>query len=164
MQNEENSEENEEKENEVKNNLEINISGGISHITSDRKKTVEIPITIEINTINSNKVNYSKETLLIFNTNELNLEQILLILRIFNDKMGNDDKIYSNIFKSGEGLTKAHINYILDIKDNNYTEIFKETEKINYEKNQTPNTSIINMSNSSNITYSNNSPNSLRNL
>ena len=134
VQNEENSEENEEKENEIKNNLEINISGGISHITSDRKKTVEIPITIEINTINSNKVNYSKETLLIFNTNELNLEQILLILRIFNDKMGNDDKIYSNIFKSGEGLTKAHINYILDIKDNNYTEIFKETEKINYEK------------------------------
>ena len=132
---EENEEENsEEKENDGKNNLEINISGGISHITSDRKKTVEVPITIEINTINSNKVNYSKETLLIFNTNELNLEQILLILRIFNDKMGNDDKIYSNIFISGEGLTKSHINYILSIKDNNYTEIFKETEKINSEK------------------------------
>ena len=135
VRNEDSFDENEdiEKEN-MKNNLEINISGGISHITSDKKKTVEIPITIEINTINSNQVNYSKETLLIFNTNELNLEQILLILRIFNDKMGKDDKIYSNIFKSGEGLTKDHINYILNIKDNNYTEIFKETEKINYEK------------------------------
>ena len=133
VQNEESSDENDENEN-IRNNLEINISGGISHITSDRKKTVEIPITIEINTINSNQVMYSKETLLIFNTNELNLEQILLILRIFNDKMGNDDKIYSNIFKSGEGLTKSNINYILDIKDNNYTEIFKETEKINHEK------------------------------
>ena len=135
VRNEESSDENDDKENEnEKNNLEINISGGISHITSDKKKTVDIPITIEINTINSYPVNYSKETLLIFNTNELNLEQILLILRIFNDKMGNEDKIYSNIFKSGEGLTKAHINYILEIKDNNYTEIFKETEKINYEK------------------------------
>ena len=135
VRNEESSDENDEKENENdKNNLEINISGGISHITSDKKKTVEIPITIEINTINSHQVDYTKETLLIFNTNELNLEQILLILRIFNEKMGKDDKIYSNIFKSGEGLTKAHINYILDIKDNNYTEIFKETEKINYEK------------------------------
>ena len=134
VRNEENEEENEENYNDIKNNMEINISGGISHITSDRKKTVEVPITIEINTINSNKVNYSKETLLIFNTNELNLEQILLILRIFNDKMGKDDKIYSNIFKSGEGLTKSHINYILSIKDNNYTEIFKETEKINSEK------------------------------
>ena len=133
--NEENSEENSDGDNEnIKSNLEMNISGGISHIISDKKKTVEIPITIEINTINSIQANYSKETLLIFNTNELNLEQILLILRIFNDKMGKDDKIYSNIFKSGEGLTKAHINYILDIKDNNYTEIFKETEKINYEK------------------------------
>ena len=135
VRNEESFDENEDNEKEnMKNNLEINISGGISHITSDKKKTVEIPITIEINTINSNQVNYSKETLLIFNTNELNLEQILLILRIFNDKMGKDDKIYSNIFKSGEGLTKDHINYILNIKDNNYTEIFKETEKINYEK------------------------------
>ena len=135
VRNEDSFDENEDNEKEnMKNNLEINISGGISHITSDKKKTVEIPITIEINTINSNQVNYSKETLLIFNTNELNLEQILLILRIFNDKMGKDDKIYSNIFKSGEGLTKGHINYILNIKDNNYTEIFKETEKINYEK------------------------------
>ena len=135
VRNEDSFDENEDNEKEnMKNNLEINISGGISHITSDKKKTVEIPITIEINTINSNQVNYSKETLLIFNTNELNLEQILLILRIFNDKMGKDDKIYSNIFKSGEGLTKDHINYILNIKDNNYTEIFKETEKINYEK------------------------------
>ena len=135
VRNEESSDENDEKENDNdKNNLEINISGGISHITSDKKKTVEIPITIEINTINSYQVDYTKETLLIFNTNELNLEQILLILRIFNEKMGKDDKIYSNIFKSAEGLTKAHINYILDIKDNNYTEIFKETEKINYEK------------------------------
>ena len=135
VQNEESFDENSDRDNEnIKNNLEINISGGISHIISDKKKTVEIPITIEINTINSIQANYSKETLLIFNTNELNLEQILLILRIFNDKMGKDDKIYSNIFKSGEGLTKAHINYILEIKDNNYTEIFKETEKINYEK------------------------------
>ena len=135
VRNDESSDENEEKENDNdKNNLEINISGGISHITSDKKKTVEIPITIEINTINSHQVDYTKETLLIFNTNELNLEQILLILRIFNEKMGKDDKIYSNIFKSGEGLTKSHINYILNIKDNNYTEIFKETEKINYEK------------------------------
>ena len=132
VQNEESSEENENNEN--KNNLEINISGGISHITSDRKKTVEIPITIEINSLNVTQVEYSKETLLIFNTNELNLEQILAILRIFNDKMGKNDKIYSNIFKSGEGLTKTHINYILNIKDNNYSEIFKETEKINYEK------------------------------
>ena len=132
--NEENSDDNEDKEENIKNNLEINISGGISHITSDRKKTIEIPITIELNTINCKQVNYSKETLLIFNTNELNLEQILLILGIFNDKMGNEDKIYCNIFKSGEGLTKANINYILNIKDKNYTEIFKETEKINYEK------------------------------
>ena len=37
-----------------KGNLEINISGGISHITSDIKKIVEIPITLEINIINSN--------------------------------------------------------------------------------------------------------------
>ena len=134
VRNEESSEENDEKENENKNNLEINISGGISHITSDRKKTVEIPITIEINTINSYHINYTKETLLIFNTNELNLDQILLILRLFNDKMGKDDKIYSNIFKSGEGLTKSQINYILEIKNNDYTEIFKETERINYSK------------------------------
>ena len=124
-------------ENEPSNNnskLEINISGAISHITSDKKKTVEIPITIEINTINSNIINYSKETLLIFNTNALNLEQILIILKIFNEKMGKNDKIYSNIFKYGEGLNKEQINYILNKKDNNYYDIFKETERINYEK------------------------------
>ena len=120
--------------NNNKGNLEINISGGISHITSDIKKTVEIPITIEINTINSNIVNYSKETLLIFNTNSLNLEQVLLILRIFSEKMNKDDKIYSNIFKSVQGLGKKQIDDILNIKNNNYFDVFKETERINYEK------------------------------
>ena len=117
-----------------KGNLEINMSGGISHITSDIKKTVEIPITIEINTINSNIVNYSKETLLIFNTNSLNLEQVLLILKIFCEKMDKDDKIYSNIFKSVEGLGKKQIKDIISIKNNNYFDVFKETERINYEK------------------------------
>ena len=118
-------------------NIEINISGGMSHITSDTKKTVEIPITIEINTINSANVNYSKETLLIFNTNSLNLEQVLLILRIFSEKMGNEDKIYSNIFKSVEGLGKKQIMDIIKIKNNNYYNVFKETERINYEKIRT---------------------------
>ena len=116
------------------NNIEINISGGISHIISNSKRAVEIPITIEINTLNSSKVNYSKETLLIFNTNSLNLEQVLLILKIFDDKMGKDDKIYSNIFKSVEGLGKDKIDEILNIKNNNYFSVFKETERINYEK------------------------------
>ena len=115
-------------------NLEINISGGISHITSDIKKTVEVPITIEINTINSPIVNYSKETLLIFNTNALNLEQVLLILRIFNEKMGKNDKIFSNIFKSVHGLGKKELNDILNINYNNYFTVFKETQRINYEK------------------------------
>ena len=72
--------------------------------------------------------------MLIFNTNALNLEQVLLILKIFNEKMGKDDKIYSNIFKSGEGLDKKQIDYILNIKNNNYYDVFKETERINYEK------------------------------
>ncbi len=130
----ENKNENEYSNNNDNSNIEINISGGISHITSDIKKTVEIPITIEINTINSSTIVYSKETLLIFNTNALNLEQVLLILKIFNEKMGKDDKIYSNIFKSGEGLDKKQIEYILNIKNNNYYDVFKETERINYEK------------------------------
>ena len=136
LQNEENNNVDNKNENNSSNNssLEISISGGISHITSDKKKTVEIPITIEISTINSNTINYSKETLLIFNTNALNLEQVLLILKIFHEKMGKDDKIYSNIFKSGEGLDKKQINYILNVKNNNYYDVFKETERINYEK------------------------------
>ena len=73
-------------------------------------------------------MNYSKETLLIFNTNSLNLEQILLILRIFSEKMDNDDKIYSNIFKSVDGLDKKQIEDIITIKNNNYYNVFKETE------------------------------------
>ena len=129
--NDENSNEN---DSSNKNNIEIKISGGISHITSDQKKTVEIPITIELNIINSNVVDYTKDTLLIFNTNSLNLEQILLILKIFNEKMGKNDKIYSNIFKSVNGLNKDQINYILNINDNNYHEVFQETERINYDK------------------------------
>ena len=132
--NDENNNNENESPNNNKGNLEINISGGISHITSDIKKTVEIPITLEINTINSNIVNYSKETLLIFNTNSLNLEQVLLILRIFSEKMNEDDKIYSNIFKSVQGLGKKQINDIINIKNNNYFDVFKETERINYEK------------------------------
>ena len=137
VQNEKNNENNNENEfsnNNANNNIEIKISGGISHITSDSKKTVEIPITIEINTINSTIINYSKETLLIFNTNALNLEQVLLILRVFNEKMGKEDKIYSNIFKSVEGLDKKQINDILNIRNNNYYEAFQQTERINYEK------------------------------
>ena len=136
IQNEENALDENKKENNTlnNNNLEINISGGISHITSDKKKTIEIPITIEINTINSTNINYSKETLLIFNTNCLNLEQVLLILKIFGEKMDKDDKIYSNIFKSIDGLGKKEINDILSIKNNNYYNVFKETERINYEK------------------------------
>ena len=133
-----NEENNDNNENEHQNNnncnLEINISGGISHITSDTKKTVDIPITIEINTMNTSFVNYSKETLLIFNTNALNLEQVLLILRIFIEKMGKDDKIFSNIFKSAQGLGKKEINNILNINNNNYYDVFIETERINYEK------------------------------
>ena len=138
LQNEDNNNEINNNENEFsdnnKGNLEINISGGISHITSDIKKTVEIPITIEINTRNSNIVNYSKETLLIFNTNSLNLEQVLLILKIFSEKLDKNDKIYSNIFKSVQGLGEKQINDILNIKNNNYFDVFKETERINYEK------------------------------
>lgn len=133
---ENNNDENNKNENESsnKNSIEIKISGGISHITSDQKKTVEIPITIELNIINSSIVDYTKDTLLIFNTNSLNLEQILLILKIFNEKMGKNDKIYSNIFKSVNGLNKEQINYILNISDNNYHEVFQETERINYDK------------------------------
>ena len=140
VQNEENNNEeiNDNNESEYPNNnncnLEISISGGISHITSDTKKTVDIPITIEINAMNSTNVNYSKETLLIFNTNSLNLEQVLLILKIFSGKMGKDDKIFSNIFKSAQGLGKREIDNILNINNNNYYNVFKETEKINYEK------------------------------
>lgn len=136
IQNEENTNDENKNENNILNNnhFEINISGGISHITSDKKKTVEIPITIEINTINTTNINYSKETLLIFNTNSLNLEQVLLILRIFGTKMDKDDKIYSNIFKSIDGMGKKQINDILNIKNNNYYDVFKETERINYEK------------------------------
>ena len=136
-QNDENNNNNENNNNTIsnnENNIEINISGGISHIVSNTKRAVEIPITIEINTINTPNINYSKETLLIFNTNSLNLEQVLLILRIFNEKMGKDDKIYSNIFKSVEGLGKSKIEEILNINNNNYYSVFKETEKINYEK------------------------------
>lgn len=134
--NEENNNDENKNENDSsnKNNIEIKISGGISHITSDQKKTVEIPLTIELNIINSNVVDYTKDTLLIFNTNSLNLEQILLILKIFNEKMGKNDKIYSNIFKSVSGLNKDQINYILNINDNNYHEVFQETERINYDK------------------------------
>ena len=66
VQNEENNNEeiNDNNESEQQNNcnckLEINISGGISYITSETRKTVDILIKIEINTMNSLNVNYSK--------------------------------------------------------------------------------------------------------
>ena len=48
--------------------------------------------------------------------------------------MNEDDKIYSNIFKSVQGLGKKQINDIINIKNNNYFDVFKETERINYVK------------------------------
>jgi hypothetical protein len=108
--------------------------GGISHITSDQKKTVEIPLTIELNIINSNVVDYTKDTLLMFNTSSLNLEQILQVLNIFREKMGKNDEIYSNIFKSVNGFKKDQIIYILNINDNNYHKVFQEAERINFDK------------------------------
>ena len=108
--------------------------GGISHITSDQKKTVEIPLTIELNIINSNVVDYTKDTLLIFNISSLNLEQILQVLNIFREKMGKNDEIYSNIFKSVNGFNKDQIIYILNINDNNYHKVFQEAERINFDK------------------------------
>ena len=67
----------------------------------------------------------------IFNTNDLNLDKALLILRIFSGKIGKDDKIFSNIFKLPQGLEKSEIDNILNINNNNYYNVCKETEKNN---------------------------------
>ena len=67
----------------------------------------------------------------IFNTNDLNLDKALLILRIFSGKIGKDDKIFNNIFKLPQGLEKSEIDNILNINNNNYYNVCKETEKNN---------------------------------
>ena len=143
--NEENNPEDDDKENQpplpkenskfgnIKNldfNLEIKIEGGISHIISNIEKIIEVPITIEINC--DNDFNYSKDTLLIFNTIALNISTIIQILKCYYEKMDDNDKIYSNIFKVGRWLNKEDIFNLINGSINNYTNFFQETEKLDY--------------------------------
>ena len=111
-------------------NLEIKIEGGISHIISNIEKIIEVPITIEINC--DNDFNYSKDTLLIFNTIALNISTIIQILKCYYEKMDDNDKIYSNIFKVGRWLNKEDIFNLINGSINNYTNFFQETEKLDY--------------------------------
>ncbi len=111
-------------------NLEINIEGGISHIISNIEKIIQVPITIEINC--DNNFNYSKDTLLIFNTIALNITTIIQILKCYYEKMDINDKIYSNIFKVGKWLNKEDICNLINGSKNNYTKFFQETEKLDF--------------------------------
>ena len=116
--------------------IECSIEGGISHIISDSNKIVNIPISIDIQ-FNKNikpsslNFNYSKDTLLIFNTNELNISTLLQILKIAYDKMNNNDRIYSNIFNINQFLTKNALMSLLSSP--NAMNNFVETAILSYE-------------------------------
>ena len=130
------------------NKLDITIEGGISHINSNTCITIDIPITITISTPSStilqqqNEPLYSKDTLLIFNSQNLNIDTILKILQLISNKISNFDRIYSNIFKQGNWLTKKDLNEIIfncmnsDTENNNLNyninKYFQSTQKINY--------------------------------
>ena len=127
----------EEDENENNDNIEINISGAYSHISTEQKKTVEIPITIEIDTSKFKNVNYSKDTVIIINTNLFNIETILQIFSNFIPKMIDNDRVYCNILQNGQWLTKSEIISLIYNEENqmnNYCNVFKETDKLNYGK------------------------------
>ena len=116
--------------------IECSIEGGISHIISDSNKIVNIPISIDIQ-FNKNikpsalNINYSKDTLLIFNTNELNISTLLQILKIAYDKMNNNDRIYSNIFNLNQFLSKNALMSLLSSP--NAMNSFVETAILSYE-------------------------------
>lgn len=111
--------------------VDINIEGGISHIVSDTNKIVEIPITVDLQMHNkSNLFNYAKDTLLIFNTIELNISTILQILKIAYDKMGEYDRIFSNIFKASKWLTKDELFSMFSSP--NFSSYFQETTTLDY--------------------------------
>ena len=116
--------------------IECSIEGGISHIISDSNKIVNIPISIDVQFNKSIKptslnINYSKDTLLIFNTNELNISTLLQILKIAYDKMSNNDRIYSNIFNVNQFLTKSALMALLSSP--NALNSFVETAILSYD-------------------------------
>ena len=127
------------------NKIDITIEGGISHINSNTSITIDIPITISISTPQSNILQqneplYSKDTLLIFNSQNLNIDTILKILQLISNKISFFDRIYSNIFKQGNWLTKKDLNEIIlncsnsniENNNNNINKYFQSTQKINY--------------------------------
>ncbi len=127
-----------EEENELKKSpLEINIELGVSHLNSDItcRNILEIPITIDtkftdlnneykINFLNDNNIKnniydipLSKEFLIIFNTLNLEYNQIFEFLRIASNKINKEDKLYSNIFSNDRWLKKDEIEYLLNLED-----------------------------------------------
>ena len=110
--------------------VDINIEGGISHIISDENKIVDMPISVDVSINKDINVNYAKDTLLIFNTMSLNLTTILQILKVAYDKMNDNDRVFSNIFKESKWLTKEEIFRMLSSE--NFAYHFQATSTLSY--------------------------------
>ena len=110
--------------------VDINIEGGISHIISDENKIVDMPMTVDVSINKDIAVNYAKDTLLIFNTMSLNLSTILQILKVAYDKMSDNDRVFSNIFKESKWLTKEEIFRMLSSE--NFASHFQATSTLSY--------------------------------
>lgn len=114
--------------------IEINIEAGLSHIVSNSSKTIEIPIAIDLKLKEAfsslSQYSYSKDTLLMFNTQELNINTIYQIIKCVNSKMGENDRMLSNVLNFSKWVTKSELCELLS--DSNFASYFQESVVLNY--------------------------------
>lgn len=112
--------------------VEINMEAGISHIVSDYQKIVEIPITIDFKLKDSQNLMpaFSKDYVVILNTLSLNISNIFQIFKVVSEKLGECDRVFTNIFRIEKWLTKDDCRQIL--YEGNFENFIQDTFFLNY--------------------------------
>ena len=111
--------------------VEINLEAGLSHIVSDSQKIIEIPLTLDFKMKENTRANlFSKDFIVILNTISLNVENIYQIFKIITDKIGDSDRIFTNIFKFEKWVSKDECKQILS--EGNFENYLQETSFLNY--------------------------------
>lgn len=115
--------------------VEINLEVGSSHILSDCQKTIEIPISVDFrlkeNFQNNQNFNYSRDFIVIFNTNSLNIQNIYQILKILVEKINDQDRVFSNIIRIEKWLIKEELKELI-MNENFANYISSETQYLNF--------------------------------
>jgi hypothetical protein len=125
---------NESSSNSAINHVDINLEAGISHITSDSNKVVEIPISIDLKLkdhLNQPNI-FSKDYIIIFNTRSLNSEGVYHIFKQAFDKLHPYDRIFTNVFKLEKWISKDELKDLISYGLNNFETNLQDTSILDY--------------------------------